>query len=146
MLRNQNDAKASRLHSIDLFKDADKKAIEHLEQAADEVAVKAGTVVIKQGQHHNEGYILLEGTVAIEVDDEQVATIDAVEVFGEIGLFANTPASATVRAATDIDLLVIPYNRFDQILDDNPSLTKAIAKKLAIRLHAMDANHGEAHS
>ncbi|MEZ5230646.1 MAG: hypothetical protein R2710_29435 [Acidimicrobiales bacterium] len=55
MLRNQNDAKANRIHSIDLFKEADKKAIEHLEQAADEVTVKAGTVVITQGQRHERG-------------------------------------------------------------------------------------------
>ncbi|MEZ5378449.1 MAG: cyclic nucleotide-binding domain-containing protein [Acidimicrobiales bacterium] len=143
MLRNQNDAKANRIHSIDLFKEADKKAIEHLEQAADEVTVKAGTVVITQGQRHNEGYLLLEGTVAVEVDGEHVADIGAVEVFGEIGLFANTPASATIRATTDLSLMVIPHNRFDQILDDNPALTKAVAKKLAMRLHEMDAHHGE---
>ncbi len=146
MLRNQDDAKAHRLHSIDLFKDADKKAIEHLEQAADEVDVKAGTLIIKQGQHHTEGYILLEGTVAVDVDGTKVADIDAVEVFGEIGLFANTPASATVRATTDVKLLVIPYNRFDQILTDNPALTKTIAKKLAMRLHQMDARQGNTQS
>ncbi len=139
MLRNQ-DAKASRLHSIELFKDADKQAIEHLEQVADEVTAKAGSVIIKQGQHHNEGYILLEGSVSVEVDGTNVAAIEAVEVFGEIGLFANTPASATITATTDVSLLVIPYNRFDQILDDNPKLTKAIAKKLALRLHGMDAH------
>ncbi|MEZ5230647.1 MAG: hypothetical protein R2710_29440 [Acidimicrobiales bacterium] len=39
--------------------------------------------------------------------------------------------------------MVIPHNRFDQILDDNPALTKAVAKKLAMRLHEMDAHHGE---
>lgn len=142
MLRNQ-DAKANRLHAIDLFKDADKTAIEHLEQAADEAAVKAGTVIITQGNRHNEGYILLEGTVAVEVDGEHVADIEAVEVFGEIGLFSNTPASATVKATTDLRVLIIPHNRFDQILDDNPTLTKAIAKKLALRLHEMDAQHGQ---
>lgn len=144
MLRNQ-DSKAHRLQTIELFKDADKRALEHLEQAADEVTVKTDTVIITQGQHHNEGYILLSGSVAVDVDGEHVADIHAVEVFGEIGLFANTPASATIRARTDLELLVIPYNRFDQILDDNPSLTKAIAKKLAVRLHEMDAHHGGAH-
>lgn len=144
MLRNQ-DAKANRLQGIELFKDADKKALEHLEQAADEVSVKTGTVIITQGQHHNEGYVLLSGSVTVEVDGEHVADIHAVEVFGEIGLFANTPASATVRARTDLNVLVIPYNRFDQILDDNPALTKAIAKKLAVRLHEMDSHHGDAH-
>ncbi len=145
MLRS-NDAKAKRLSSIDLFKDADRQAIENLARAADEVAVTAGTVIIKQDTHHTEGYILVEGTVAVEVDGQHVADIEATEVFGEIGLFANTPASATVRATTDVEVLVIPYNRFDQILDDNPALAKAIAKKLAVRLHNMDAHHSQLHS
>ena len=57
---------------------------------------------------------------------------------GELSLFGHGPASATVTTAEEVVALVIPDNRFDQILDDVPGLAKSIAIHLAARLHEMD--------
>ena len=46
--------------------------------------------------------------------------------------------SATVRAKTEMKVLLIPYNRFDQVMDENPAMVKGIARELARRLRAMD--------
>lgn len=141
---HRHDAKIDRLKSIPLFSNADKKALEHLASAADEVTVKAGTALISEGHRHNEGYLIVRGSVTVEVGGNEVAEVPAGELIGELALFgANPVASATVKAATEADLLVIPYNRFDEILDDNPSLTKAIAQQLASRLQKMDQLYEE---
>ncbi len=138
------DAKTARIHSIPLFKDADRKALEHLTSAADEVSVGSGTVLIAQGHRHQEAYIIISGDSVVELDGEEIAVVPEGELIGELGLFGHGPASATVRAKSDVTALVIPYNRFNQILTDNPMLTLAIAKQLAGRLYAMDSLHGKA--
>ena len=138
-----DDAKTQRIHDLPLFKDADKKALQHLTSAVDEIDVRAGSVVITQGHRHQEGYIIISGEACVEIDGEEVAVLPGGELVGELGLFGHGPASATVRAKTDLKALVIPYNRFMQILEDNPTLTLAIAKQLAGRLFAMDSRHGE---
>ncbi len=136
---HRHDAKMDRLKAIPLFAKADEKALEHLASAADEVTVAAGTVLIKEGHRHHEGYVIISGSVRVHVGDQHVADIPAGELVGELALFGATAlASASVSAATETAVLVIPYNRFDQILDDNPSLTKAMAKQLANRLQKMD--------
>ena len=138
------DAKIERLKTIKLFSDADQKALEHLASAADEITVAAGTKLISEGHRHNEGYLIVDGAVTVEVGGEEVATVPTGELIGELALFgANPVASATVKTATETSLLVIPYNRFDEILDDNPKLTKAIAKQLATRLQTMDQLYEE---
>ncbi len=137
-LKRQDDPKGERLLAIPLFASADKEALQHLESAIDEVEVKAGTVLYTQGHRHFEGYVLTSGTLSVSIDGNEVAEINGLEVIGEVALFGHNTASATVTAKTDASLLVIPYNRFDQILDENPALTKAIAKQLASRLNAMD--------
>ncbi len=101
--------------------------------------MKAGATLIVQGRQHNEAYVITSGTVDVFVDGEAVATIADGELVGELSLFGHGPASATVTAASDVTALTIPGNRFDQIMDDNPAMTKTIAKHLAGRLHAMDA-------
>ena len=141
---HRNDAKMERLKAIPLFANADTKALEHLASAADEVTVAADTVLIKEGHRHHEGYIIVNGSVRVHVGDKHVADVPAGELIGELALFgATAQASASVSAATETELLVIPYNRFDQILDDNPSLTKAMAKQLAQRLQKMDKLYEE---
>lgn len=132
------DAKEDRLSKLPLFKGADKEAIDHLASAADEVTVEAGHTLITQGRHHQEMYVLETGAAVVEIDGKQVAEIPAGEFVGELGYFTRTAASATVKTAAESNILVIPYNRFEQILEDNPRLVRAIAAELAERLQATD--------
>lgn len=133
-----SDPKEDRLRALDLFKAADDKAIRHLASATDEATLPAGRSLIQQDHNHHEIYVITDGTAVVEVDGTEVADIPAGEFVGELGYFVSAPASATVKAKTDLSVLIIPYNRFDQILDDNPPLVRAIATELAERLYAMD--------
>lgn len=133
------DAKIDRLRSLELFKDADDKSLEALGSAVDEATIEPGTKLLSEGHLHNEGYLIVSGTVEVEVGGSVVAEIPAGELIGELALLTTkSVASATVTAKTETSVLVIPYNRFDKILDDHPSLTKAIAVQLANRLIKMD--------
>jgi CRP-like cAMP-binding protein len=139
MSTRPRDKKEARLLELPLFREADSRAIRHLASAADEASVPAGQTLIQQGRRHHEGFLIERGTAVVEVDGEKIAEIPAGEMVGEMGFFVRGPASATVKAKTEMELLVIPYNRFDQILDDNPRLLRAIANELAVRLVATDA-------
>lgn len=139
MSNAKNDQKMARIHGLPLFRSAGPKALEHIASAAEEVTIKAGQILITQDHLHNEGLIIERGTAEVLVDGEVVAEIPEGEMIGELALFDRGPASATVRAKTEMDVLLIPYNRFDQILDENPAMVKSVAKELARRLRAMDA-------
>lgn len=142
-MKLHHDAKIERLKQIHLFRNASKDGLKHLAETADEVTVKAGTEIIGQSHLNHDAYVIVSGSVDVTVDGHKVATIPEGELVGELGLFGHGPASATVTAAEEVTALVIPYNRFDQILDDTPGLAKEIAKELAGRLHAMDAEHAK---
>lgn len=133
-----HDAKIDRIKEQNLFRNADKQALKHIATAADEVHLAAGRQLIKQGSFHYEGYLILSGSVTVTVDDRVVATIPAGEMVGELSLFGHGPSSATVTTAEDVVALSIPYNQFDTILDENPTLAKQMAKELAGRLHDMN--------
>jgi CRP-like cAMP-binding protein len=133
------DTKEIRLQGLPLFKNADKKAISHLASAADEATVPAGQTLIVQGHMSNEMYVIESGTASVLIDGNEVAEIPEGEMFGELGFFVTGPSTATVQAKTEMTVLVIPHNRFDVILNENPDLVREIANELAERLHATDA-------
>jgi CRP-like cAMP-binding protein len=137
-MRLHRDAKIERLRTIPLFRNSSDEGLVHLAQAADEIDVSAGRQIIAQGQHNREASIIVSGSVDVEVDGDHVATIPAGEIVGELGLFGLGPSRATVTATEDTTLLTIPYNRFDQILEDNPEMVIELARELAGRLYQMD--------
>lgn len=134
-----SDAKEERLRGLPLFEDADKKAISHLASLADEVRVEAGHTIITEGRNHNEIYVIESGTASVMIDGNEVAEVPAGQIIGEVGFFSGQPASATVQAKSEVALLVIPYNGFDQTMEDNPKMVRAILRRLAERLYATDA-------
>ncbi len=139
-LRSSDDPKIDRLAQVELFKGADMSALQHLATVVDEVTVAAGTNLILQGHHHNEAYVITRGSVDVVIDGTAVAQLSTGQMIGELGLFSVEPASATVVALEESDLIVIPYNRFDAVLDDNPAMAKRIARQLAARLRRMDSH------
>ena len=84
-------------------------------------------------------YVIESGTAEVLIDGESVAEIPEGEMIGEIGLLVRGAASATVVAKTPMSLMVIPHQRFEQILGETPGLGIAIARELAQRLQATDA-------
>lgn len=140
MLRH-TDPKVTRIQGLPMFKNADIDACKHVASVADIVEVAAGQHLIVSGQLNHEAYVVESGTAVVLVNGEEVAEISDGEMIGELGLLDHGAATATVTTKTAMSLLVIPHNRFGQILDENPSLVLEMAKELAQRLRAMDARH-----
>lgn len=70
------------------------------------VTVPAGEVLIESGAVPAQMYVLTSGSVTIERDGVPFARIDtAGAVFGEKSVVLDRPATAPVRAASDIETM-----------------------------------------
>lgn len=133
------DPKVERLAAVPLFASSDKKSLERLASAIDVIEVEEGATLFRQGTMQHEAFVIESGTATVSIDGEVIAEIPEGEMIGEIGLLTRQPASATVVASSPMSLLMIPHQRFSQVLDEVPGLGTAIAYELAKRLQAMDA-------
>ena len=131
--------KLDRLHRAPLFAKSTKKELESLAAAIDMIDVDAGHTLFRQGVLSHESFVIESGEPEVSIDGEVIATIPAGEMIGEIGLLMRSQASATVVATTPMTLLLIPHQRFDEVLDQSHGLGLAIARELAERLQATDA-------
>lgn len=85
----------------------------------------AGVAIIRQGDMPDKFYIISNGRV--EVVEQQadgiekfVATLQAGDYFGEIGLMRQEPRNATVRALTDVDVMAMDSATFIDWLTSSP--------------------------
>ena len=90
-------------------------------RGATQAHYEPGEVVFEQGDAGDSLYMILAGTVEVSqhVDGEPraIGTLQAGEYFGEMALLGRRPRSATTRALTSLDLLVLPGADFAALTD-----------------------------
>ena len=64
-------------------------------------------------------------------DGDSYANVGPGTLVGEISLIDHGPRTATVTAASPMQLLVVPGNRFAQLLEEVPGLPVVIMRDLA---------------
>ncbi len=108
--------------------------------------IKAGTVIIQEGEVKHNDYMLLvlEGDIAVEnelpgLQESMVVNIMGPgHLIGEMGVLDGAPRSATCTANTDIAAAVLSRTALTRLLKEDPRLGSrlllAISKRMADRL------------
>jgi small-conductance mechanosensitive channel/CRP-like cAMP-binding protein len=103
----------------------------------------AGETVLEQGDVGDELFIVVSGTVGIVVGRSggsiaELTRLGPGQFFGEMSLVTGDRRTATVRAITETELLVVGKAAFAQILTHGPELAEKIAEVLAHRQTELD--------
>ncbi len=99
----------------------------------------AESVVIAEGDALREMYVIRDGTADVFVSDRQgvehlVGHSSAGSTLGEMSLFTGQPAAGTVRATSDLDVLVMSQLDFDRAASRFPRLYRNVGAILSDRL------------
>ncbi|MBI3986693.1 MAG: cyclic nucleotide-binding domain-containing protein [Lentisphaerae bacterium] len=101
-------------------------------------------VLIREGEHGTELYVLEKGVLEVFILGRKVGTIDAShtqEFVGEVAALLGQPRTATVIAATDCLVLAIPKLELESVLNKAPSISAKLARSLCRKL----LNSAQAH-
>jgi CRP/FNR family cyclic AMP-dependent transcriptional regulator len=100
------------------------------------VSTPASGVLIEEGSRPGRLFVLVDGEVTIERVGTALARVDTPgSVFGEMSAVLGQPATATVRAATDVRVHVVedPLT----FLVEQPGVALAVLRVTAARLDGM---------
>lgn len=111
--------------------------------------VEPGSIVVAEGDAPQEIYVVRSGSAEVLVAGEdgerrRVGHVAAGATLCEMALFTGEPASATVRATSELELLVLRADEFERLADRFPvvyrNLGSILSKRLALvsRLAARD--------
>jgi CRP/FNR family cyclic AMP-dependent transcriptional regulator len=134
------NAKLELIKGTPLFEHCSKKDLQRIAQIADELDLRAGKVLIKEGERGREFFVVVSGEVDVRRKGRKVATLGPGSFVGEMALLSKAPRAATVTAATPLDVLVITDRAFLDLLDKMPDLWLKVARALAERVGANERN------
>ena len=141
------DVSAARLHSVELFDGLSGNEILELLSASEDLTFNPGDTIFAAGDTGRALYLLLEGTVEIDLDvaklgERVLAQLDSGSVFGEMSFFHPAPHAATAKCLTAARVMRLPRAQFDALAKEYPHLalrvTTNAAEILAARLHHTD--------
>jgi len=103
--------------------------------------LSAGSLILAEGDPGNTAYVIVEGQCLVyQVEDGEEVEIRRMgpgEVFGETAVFSDKPRTASVRAVTDVVLIVVTREVLSSALGLN-SWMGAFVKALADRFRKAD--------
>lgn len=126
------------IRHIQLFSELAMAELLRVSDACVSREVKADEVIIAEGDSSEALFLIVNGQMVVERHGKPVAILEAGAHFGEMALLSQRPRSATVRARTRADLLVLDRPAFFSILQRDPVLATKflwrLAQTLSLRL------------
>lgn len=138
MFFRRQSEKTEALKRVPLFSNLSQRQLNLITKHADEVELKAGKVLAKQGEMGLEFLLLVEGNARVERNGKVIARLTSGDFFGEMSLIDGKPRTATVIADTPVTLLAIHRRSFHYLLDSIPGLSRKILVALCQRLRKAD--------
>ncbi len=113
-----------RMRQVMAFKNLPPANVRRLLNCMETMPVRAGEVLVKQGEKGDFYYVLTEGEARV-TQSVELAKLKAGDSFGEEALLAEVPRNATVTMLEDGHLMRLSKNNFDMLLKE-PMLKKLV--------------------
>jgi CRP-like cAMP-binding protein len=132
------------LRNIPLFSNIEPSKLKLLAFTSERIAYSPEQILCKQGEIGDAAYIIIDGEAEILVDTPAgpmaVATVGRNDIVGEIAILCDVPRTATVKAKTKLETLVISKDLFFRLIMEFPQIGIEIMRELASRLEATTKN------
>lgn len=111
---------------------------------------RRGEVIFHAGDPGDALFIIVSGEVKIALPSEEgdeaiLATLGAGDVFGELALLDGAPRSATASAMVATEAVILPRDRFRELVATEPAVRDTLLASLAGELRRLTTHVEELH-
>ena len=131
----RKNTKVDLISKVPLFAGCSKRELSSIAAIADELDVREGTTLIREGERGREFFVIVEGTARVTRNGRKLNDIGPGDWAGEIALITDSPRTASVVTTSAGRLLVVTDRAFRLVLEEAPSISLKLMKSLGDRLH-----------
>ncbi len=124
------------LAGVDLFSGFTPEQLARVQHLSTEVEFAPGEVLIDQGDTGVDCFVIVDGSAAVYIGTDYVATVRGGGVVGEMALVDHRPRTASVIAETPMRALRFDARRFATLLSEMPKAEERVMAMLTARLRA----------
>ena len=125
--------------AVPMFEGCTKKQLRSVANIARIFDAPAGSVLTRAGDPGDVFFLILDGTVRVEVGSGRYVSLHSGAFFGEMSLLDGGPRSATAVSDTPVRLLMIDRANFSRLQREVPELTHTLLVTLSQRVRQVEA-------
>jgi CRP/FNR family transcriptional regulator, cyclic AMP receptor protein len=138
------------LESVSFFAGLDGDALGRVAAGMRSRRFRRGEVIFHLGDPGDALFIIMSGEVKISVPSEAgeeaiLVRLQPGDVFGELALLDGAPRSATATALSAAETVVLPRDRFRELIANEPAVRDALLASLASELRRLTTHVEELH-
>ena len=127
------------LQTVELLSNLKPDALEMLGRQMTRIRVSAGEILCREGEVGDRMFVVESGELAVlkqagNAGPMQVNTIGPGALAGEMSLLGRVKRSATLKALTDSQVLVLAFDDFQAVVDAQPALARALLTNVSRNL------------
>jgi CRP-like cAMP-binding protein len=127
------------LKSVGIFSQIPEEALVEVATAIEEIEIRQGESIFKQGDVGTSMYIVVEGKVRVRNLEQMIGDFGEREVFGELAALDPVPRSATVTALEDCYLFRMEQSVLYDLMTQHVEVARGIIRTLCTRIRDCDA-------
>jgi CRP-like cAMP-binding protein len=131
------------LRNIPMFANIEPSKLKLLAFTSERLTFGEGDTLFSQGDSGDAAFIIVDGEADVMIDTPDgpltVAHFKKNDIVGEIAILTDVPRTATVRASTKLETMVISKELFFRLVMEFPQIAVEIMRELAKRLEATNA-------
>jgi CRP-like cAMP-binding protein len=131
MVTQQRSFKRNALAAVGAFAQLSPVQLDQIANLSDERHIPAGENLCRQCDFGTDTFVIASGRVSVVVDGIEVAQRGEGEVVGDWALFGTGHRSATLRALTPLDVVVVDSSEIDSVLMAVPAAAGALGPRSA---------------
>jgi len=132
----------TRERAYSVFSELPMQRIESVAGELQTVKVDAGETVVRQGGPADKFFIIVEGAVDVEQQDDsgfrKLSSLGPGHFFGEVAIMRGTPRAATVRATAPTTLIAVDREVFRDLVAQSLGMTADFDQVIRARLRSLD--------
>lgn len=136
------------LKRVPLFSQIDPAKLKLLAFTSERMSFQPEQIMFRQGDAGDAAYVLITGEASVLAETPQgevpVATVGQNAIIGEIAILCEIPRTATVKAATELEVLKIEKEHFLRLIREFPEMGIEVMRELASRLSHTTAELSQA--
>ena len=120
------------IYELKIFESIEKDIIDDIIDNCEIRKYSKSEIILMQNEESNwEWYIIKSGEVSVNIEWEDIAKLSSWDIFWEIALLNEEERTATIRALTDIEVIVISIENILNIINnDSNKINKTIMKRI----------------
>ena len=133
-MRLRRNEKVELIRRVPLFAKCSGRELAEVAQVADEIDLREGKEMTREGAPGREFFVLLEGTADVRKGKRKINSLGPGDFFGEIALLTDRGRTATVTATSPVTLVVMAGRDLQMLERHAPEVSDRLKRVLGERL------------